>query len=164
MRETCVEHVCPDGYKVLDAPNKFGDYCEVATPAACDKSKGEVLYPDGNCACPVGTGRYGANGGCAKPGTVACDPPFIGMKPNCSCPAGQQQQGFKCVPVQPTPTGPTPHPTCGAGQQLDPATKNCKPCPMVDVCDKSKGTSGTIGGVCVQSHKEPACGPGPVVR
>ena len=78
----CVS-ACPQGYKVLDTANKYGSFCEA--PAQCDTAMGEVLYPDGNCACPVGTGRYGPNHSCAPP---PADPAPVGPSPKRLCPKG----------------------------------------------------------------------------
>ena len=108
--------------------------------------------------CPPGEQQAG-NTCVPAPVQPRCDPPFVGNKPNCACPPGQQRQGNTCV------AAPPPRPTCGAGQELDAASNTCKACPLVDVCDKFKpGAPGTLGGTCIQSHKEPACGPGLIVR
>ena len=100
-------HNCPPGYKVLDAPNKYGAYCEA--PIECDKSMGEVLYPDGQCSCPVGQGRYGPNHLCAPPPAEPapvgptpkhtkpppqCNDPFVlGTNGQCICAAGTKSDG-----------------------------------------------------------------------
>jgi len=83
---------CPDGSKIPTNQN-----CPVATKTCPDGSK---IPANQNCpvvmkTCPGGS-KIPANQNCPVT-SVKCNPPFIGFKPNCTCPPGTQLNFGKCT-------------------------------------------------------------------
>ena len=87
------QHQCPDGYRVLDKPNKYGAYCEPIeqAPPQCPADRPVGTPP--NC-CPQGT--HFTEGSCYP---LTCSPGWTGSPPHCQPPPTQQ------APAQ---TGPAP--------------------------------------------------------
>ena len=92
---------CPEGYRKLNKPNKYGAYCEPIEqgPPQCPSDR--PVGPPPNCS-PQGT--HFTEGSCYP---LTCTPGWTGAPPHCQPPAA------------PTPTGPAPkrisvHPTCKA--------------------------------------------------
>jgi hypothetical protein len=88
---------CPQGYRKLNKPNKYGAYCEPIDqgPPKCPADKPNGTPP--NCCAP---GTRFTEGFCYPD---KCSPGWTGLPPHCQPPAQQQA---------PTPTGPTPKKVC----------------------------------------------------